>query len=44
MNTLQGFLDVVTTNRAELNPTAELPETEETGEPAGTDISSDMLS
>ena len=44
MNTLQGFLDVVTTNRAELNPTAELSETEETGEPAGTDISSDMLS
>ena len=26
MSTLQGFLDVVTTNRAELNPTADIQE------------------
>ena len=30
VSSLQGFLDVVTANRAELNPTAEEPETKTT--------------
>ena len=30
MSTLQGFLDVVTTNRAELNPTADIQEETQT--------------
>ena len=47
MNSLQGFLDVVTTNRAELNPTAEerisSSTTSETEELPKVEITSDML-
>lgn len=47
MSSLQGFLDVVTTNRAELNPTAEEPEPKkkaaETEELPKVEITSDML-
>ena len=49
VSSLQGFLDVVTANRAELNPTAEEPETKTTDAQASqadgpkVEISSDML-
>lgn len=48
VNSLQGFLDIVTTNRAELNPTAEEP-VSKSAEPAQeeelpkVEITSDML-
>ena len=49
VSSLQGFLDVVTANRAELNPTAEEPESKTTDAQASqadgpkVEISSDML-
>lgn len=47
MSSLQGFLDVVTTNRAELNPTAEEPSAAKTDSKAEelpkVEITSDML-
>ena len=47
MSSLQGFLDVVTTNRAELNPTAEEPAPKKTETKAEElpkiEITSDML-
>ena len=44
MSSLQGFLDVVTANRAELNPTADEPETASKKEELpNVQISSDML-
>ncbi|MGN0142538.1 MAG: ATPase [Roseburia sp.] len=42
MSTLQSFLDVVTTNRAELNPTAEEPAASSGEEAPRVDISTDM--
>lgn len=44
MSSMQGFLDVVTANRAELNPTADEPsETSKKEELPNVQISSDML-
>ncbi len=42
MNSLQGFLDIVTTNRAELNPTAEEQIPAADGETANVDVSADL--